>query len=321
MTRFRSCARGAPSLSTSVALGPIFDLILGMPRGPRIDFPGAIHHVYARGIEKRDLFLDDGDRDSFLHRVGANLPRWGIRCPAWSLMPNHFHLLLQSDTGSLPSFMQCLLTGYSKYFNERHNRVGHLFQNRYKSPTVDKARYFLDVVKYIHLNPLRAGIVRSIAELEEYPWTGHRKIVHGGAPEWQDFSLLRSEFHDTDVGFRWITAYRDHIQKTSPDDLEKGKNVSAWISSDAGEGLPADLSGHRDVFSRTLHRLAASHGVPVEDVVGGSRKYHAVQVRREVLRACKSELGVSVVQLAHWLGMKENSAAYLLKSGRDLATK
>ncbi|OYV72560.1 MAG: hypothetical protein B7Z74_05370, partial [Deltaproteobacteria bacterium 21-66-5] len=91
-----------------------------MPRGPRIDFPGAIHHVYARGIEKRNIFLDDIDRDSFLHRVGANLSRWGMICPAWSLMPNHFHLLLQSDTGSLPSFMRCLLTGYSKHFNERH---------------------------------------------------------------------------------------------------------------------------------------------------------------------------------------------------------
>jgi REP element-mobilizing transposase RayT len=287
-----------------------------MPRGPRIDFPGAIHHVYARGIEKRELFFDDIDRDSFLHRVGANLPRWGIRCPAWSLMPNHFHLILQSDTGSLASFMQCLLTGYSKYFNERHNRVGHLFQNRYKSPTVDKAKYFLDVVKYIHLNPLRAGIVRSIAELEEYPWTGHGKIVHGGDPKWQDLSLLRTEFHDADGGSRWITAYCDHIQKTSPDDPEKGKIVSPRNPFDTEEGSPAVLSGPRDAFSRTLHCLAASHGVPVEEVAGGSRKYHVVQVRREVLKKCKSELGVSIAQLAHWLGMKENAAAYLLKSGR-----
>ena len=113
-----------------------------MPRGPRIDFPGAVHHVYARGIEKRDIFLDDLDRRSFLGRVGTNLPKWNVRCSAWALMPNHFHLLLQSDRGLLPSFMHCLLTGYSKCFNERHSRVGHLFQNRYKSPMVDKAGYF-----------------------------------------------------------------------------------------------------------------------------------------------------------------------------------
>ena len=291
-----------------------------MPRGPRIDFPGAIHHVYARGIEKRTIFLDDIDRNSFLHRVGANLSRWGMRCPAWSLMPNHFHLLLQSDTGSLPSFMQCLLTGYSKYFNERHTRVGHLFQNRYKSPIVDKTKYFLDAVKYIHLNPLRAEIVRSIAELEEYTWTGHGKLLHGGPPEWQDVSLLQAEFHDVDDGSRWINAYRDHIQQSSPGGSE-GENASVRNLSDMEEDPPVIPSGPCDIFSRTLHRLAASHGVPVEDVVGGSRKYHAVQVRREVLRVCKSELAVSVVQLAHWLGMKENAAAYLLKSGREVATK
>lgn len=127
-----------------------------MPRGPRVDFPGAVHHVYARGIEKRPIYLDDVDRKSFLDRIEKNLPRWGMRCLAWSLMPNHFHLLLQSDKGRLPSFMHCLLTGYSMRFNERHQRVGHLFQNRYKSPVVCKDGYFRDVVRYIHLNPVRS---------------------------------------------------------------------------------------------------------------------------------------------------------------------
>lgn len=216
--------------------------------------------------------------------------------------------------------MQCLLTGYSKYFNERHKRVGHLFQNRYKSPIVDKAKHFLDVVKYIHLNPLHAEIVRSVAELEEYPWTGHGKILHGGPPEWQDTSLLQAEFYDVDDGSRWITAYLDHIQNTPPGG-SYGENTSVRNLSDMEEDPPVVPSGPCDIFSRTLHRLAASHGVPVEDVVGGSRKYHAVQVRREVLRVCKSEIEVSVVQLAHWLGMKENAAAYLLKSGREVATK
>ncbi len=282
---------------------------------------GAIHHVYARGIEKRNIFFDDIDRDSFLHRVGTNLPKWGMKCAAWSLMPNHFHLLLQSDRGSLVSFMQCLLTGYSKFFNERHNRVGHLFQNRYKSPIVDKPRYLFDVVKYIHLNPLRAKIVRSIAELEEYPWTGHRKILHGGPPEWQDIELLQTEFHDIDGGSRWVSAYRDHIQFPSPDHPGEGVIVSMQNASEVGEDSVGVMAGPRDIFTRTLHRLAASHGVPVEDVVGGERNYHAVQVRREVLKACKSELTVSIVQLAQWVGITEKAAAYLLRSERKVAGK
>jgi REP element-mobilizing transposase RayT len=292
-----------------------------MPRGPRIDFPGAIHHVYARGIEKRDIFLDDTDRDSFLHRVGTNLPRWGMICPAWSLMPNHFHLLLQSDTGSLPSFMRCLLTGYSKYFNERHKRVGHLFQNRYKSPIVEKSRYFLVVVKYIHLNPLRSGIVRSVADLEEYPWTGHSKIVRGGPPEWQDMSLLRAEFHDVADGSRWISDYRDHIQKPSPGGSAMEENASIRNLSAMEDDLPAISSGPYEIFSQTLLRLAISHGVSVVDVIGGSRTYQAVRVRRDILKTCRSKLDVPVVQLAHWLGITEDAAGYLLKSGKETSTK
>jgi len=217
--------------------------------------------------------------------------------------------------------MRCLLTGYSKYFNERHKRVGHLFQNRYKSPIVEKTKYFLVVVKYIHLNPLCAGIVPSVADLEEYPWTGHRKILHGGSPEWQDTSLLQAEFHDVDDGSRWISDYRDLIQNATPVGLENEESASARNLCAVEEDPPVIPSGPHDVFSRTLHRLSASHGVPVEDVICGSRKYHAVQVRREILMACKSEIGVSVMQLAHWLGMKENAAAYLLKSGREVATK
>jgi REP element-mobilizing transposase RayT len=98
-----------------------------MPRGPRIDFPGAMHHVYARGIEKRAIFLDDSDRIFFLEKVGANLPRWGIRCHAWALMPNHFHLLLRSTEGQLPSFMssgisistRCVRESYARWRNWR----------------------------------------------------------------------------------------------------------------------------------------------------------------------------------------------------------
>ena len=217
--------------------------------------------------------------------------------------------------------MRCLLTGYSKYFNERHKRVGHLFQNRYKSPIVDKAKYFLVVAKYIHLNPLRSGIVRSVAELEEYPWTGHGKIIHGGPPEWQDMSLLRAEFNDIDGGSHWIAAYLEHIQHPSPGGSDKEEIASVQELSMMEDSLPVVPSGPYEIFSRTLHHLATSQGVPVEDVVGGSRKYHAVRVRREVLKVCKSELKVSVVQLAHWLGITEDAAGYLLKSGKETSTK
>ena len=290
-----------------------------MPRGPRVDFPGAVHHVYARGIEKRPIYLDDADRKSFLDRIGKNLPKWGMHCLAWSLMPNHFHLLLQSDNGHLPSFMHCLLTGYSMRFNDRHQRVGHLFQNRYKSPVVCKDGYFRDVVRYIHLNPVRSEIVRSISELEEYPWTGHRHIMRGGSPAWQETGLLQTEFYDPRDATGWVRRYREYIEKGSegtfrPYDVEdESLECGAGCSGTMGTQEYKESEPYK-LFADLLHRIAATNGVPATEVLGGDRGYSAVRARRELLRACKSRLNISVVQLSRWLGVSQSAARYLLYS-------
>jgi REP element-mobilizing transposase RayT len=290
-----------------------------MPRGPRVDFHGAVHHVYARGIEKRPIYLDDVDRKSFLDRIDKNLPKWGMRCLAWSLMPNHFHLLLRSDMGCLPSFMHCLLTGYSIRFNARHQRVGHLFQNRYKSPVVCKDGYFRDVVRYIHLNPVRSEIVRSIRDLEEYPWTGHRHIIRGGPPTWQDTGLLQTEFNDPHDVTGWIRRYREYIEKAPEGSFQAYGAEDGASECDAGYPGTMGPQEYREsesykVFADLLQRIAATNGVPATEVLGGNRGYTAVRVRREILRECKSHLNISIVQLSRWLGVSQSAARYLLNS-------
>ena len=297
-----------------VMIGPVLEPTRFMPRGPRIDFPGAVHHVYARGIEKRNIFLDDSDRIFFLEKVGVNLSRWKILCHAWVLMPNHFHLLLRSTEGQLPSFMRCLMTVYSKYFNEKHNRVGHLFQNRYKSPIVAKTSYFREVVRYIHLNPLRSEIVRSVGELENYLWTGHRKIVGGGYPDWQETAILRDEFGGESAGDRWIQAYREFLER--PVELTLSNHGADSLGAEAGaDDYKLDLqSGSFERFTCILRRHAMQRGVSVEDVLGGIRRFEVVDVRRVVLKECNEKIDVTLSLLSRWLGMKENTAAYLLKS-------
>ena len=290
-----------------------------MPRGPRVDFAGAVHHVYARGIEKRPIFLDDVDRKSILDRIGKNLPKFGMRCLAWSLMPNHFHLLLQSDKGYLPSFMHCLLTGYSIRFNERHQRVGHLFQNRYKSLVVCKDGYFRDVVRYIHLNPVRSEIVRSIPELEEYPWTGHRHIIRGGPPAWQDTDLLQTEFDDPRDVTGWVRRYREYIEKVPEGTFQVYGVEDGVPECDAGLSESTGIQEYREsesykVFADLLQRIAARNGVPATEVLAGGRGYTAVRARRELLRECKSRLNISTVQLSRWLGVSQGAARYLLNS-------
>jgi len=149
-----------------------------MPRQPRLDAPGLLQHVMARGIERKEIFKDDEDRSDFLDRLGIILEETRTQCFAWALIPNHFHLLLRTGaTTPLSKVMRRLMTGYAVSFNKRHRRTGHLFQNRYKSVVCEEDPYMLELMRYIHLNPLRARLVKSLEELDVYPWTGHSTIL------------------------------------------------------------------------------------------------------------------------------------------------
>ena len=149
-----------------------------MPRQPRIDLPGLLQHVIVRGIERSVIFVDDKDRQHFIERFGQLLVETGTDCYAWALIPNHFHLLLRINHTELSRFMRRLLTGYAVYFNRRHKRSGHLFQNRYKSIVCEEDPYQLELIRYIHLNPLRAGQVSDIEQLDTYPWCGHVVLLN-----------------------------------------------------------------------------------------------------------------------------------------------
>ena len=148
-----------------------------MPRTARIDAPNLLHHVIARGIERRDIFLDDDDRRNFLERLSTLFAETSTRCFAWALMKNHFHLLLMPEAQPLATFMRRLLTGHALFFNRRHARSGHLFQNRYKSIVCEEEPYLLELIRYIHLNPLRAGAVLDLTGLDGYPWSGHAVLM------------------------------------------------------------------------------------------------------------------------------------------------
>jgi len=170
-----------------------------MPRGPRLDAPGIVHHVNARGVERRNIFVSDGDREDFLARLEKVVAEDAAFVYAWCRMSIHFHLAIRTGTVKLSRTMGRLLTGYAVSFNNRHNRAGHRFQNRYHSKVVDEERYFLGLVRYIHRNPVRARLVQDIDELKTYPWTGHRLLMGKSKCPWQDTDEVLSRF-GTKVG-------------------------------------------------------------------------------------------------------------------------
>ena len=148
-----------------------------MPRQARIDIPGLLQHVIVRGVARTDIFLDDRDREDFVQRLSRLLAETKTICSAWALLDNHVHLLLTSTEQPLARFMRRLFTGYVVVFNLRHKRTGHLFLNRYKLIVCDTDVYLLVLVRYIHLNPLRAGIVDTLDDLAEYRWCGYQQLL------------------------------------------------------------------------------------------------------------------------------------------------
>jgi putative transposase len=182
-----------------------------MPRKSRIDAPGALHHIIARGINRKKIFRDDKDRDSFLKRFGDILAETQTSCFAWALIPNHFHLLLKTGSTPISTVMRRLLTGYAVSFNRRHRRYGHLFQNRYKSILCQEDTYLLELVRYIHLNPLRAGIVNDIKSLDKYRYCGHAVILKKRKHSWQNTEYVLSLFAEKVSLAR--RRYREFVKK------------------------------------------------------------------------------------------------------------
>ncbi len=159
-----------------------------------------------RGLERRAIFRDDQDRVDFVARLAALAAQGALTVYAWALLPNHAHLLLRSGPAGLPRFMRRLLTGYAGTFNRRHKRVGHLFQNRYKSIVVEEERYLVELVRYLHLNPVRAQVVPDLRTLDRYPWTGHSALLGTVPRAWQDTRPVLAQFGPTTARAR--KAYR-----------------------------------------------------------------------------------------------------------------
>jgi REP element-mobilizing transposase RayT len=211
-----------------------------MPRQTRVDIAGSLHHIICRGIERRNIFIDDSDRDDFVARLVEITTTTSTRCFAWALLDNHFHVLLQTGLKPISHVMQRLLTGYAAAFNRRHQRHGHLFQNRYKSILCQEEPYLLELVRYIHLNPLRTGIVSSLVQLKSYRYCGHGSIL-GCYPEldsWLGTEEILQRFGTHRKERR--QAYEDFIS----DGINQGKRPDL-----TGGGLVRSTGGWREVKS------------------------------------------------------------------------
>jgi len=248
----------------------------------------------ARGVGKRPLFDDDQDKDVFANRLARCIQETGTSIFAWVLMPNHLHLLTRTDGESLSRLMQKLLTGHAVYYNKRHDRVGHLSQNRFKSILVQAEEYLLSLVRYIHLNPLTAGIVKFPDSLESYRWSGHRGIIHPRALPWMNRSEVLDYFSED--GLHGVPAYLDYLEEDELKHSEQCFSTGSLVVNSKGL-IPINQSftqvGYKNGFPILGTR---SFGVSV------LRKLRASDAGTSRLRRPEHHVLMSIVRLVedHW---------------------
>lgn len=239
-----------------------------MPRQSRIHAPGALHHVIIRGIERRMIFRDDKDRESFLDRLGGILLESATPCYAWSLLSNHAHFLFKTGRIPIAQVMRKLLTGYAVTFNRRYRRHGHLFQNRYKSILCEEDAYLQELVRYIHLNPLRAGLVKDLRELGSYPYSGQSVLMGKKKRAWQDRDYVLRYFGQTEreAKNRYMSFVSEGAEEGRRPELVGGgllRSVGGWKGlkelRDSGERVRGDerILGGSEFVERVLRESDA----------------------------------------------------------------
>jgi REP element-mobilizing transposase RayT len=325
-----------------------------MPRKARIDAPGALHHVICRGIERKCIFRDDVDRDDFISRLGVILPETSTRCYAWALIPNHFHLLLKTGSVPVATVMRRLLTGYAVTFNRRHSRHGHLFQNRYKSILCQEEPYLLELVRYIHLNPIRASIVASVAQLDSYSYCGHSRLMGRFETEWQATDEILSRFGARVSSAREkYTAFVEEgaAQGKKPELVGGGmvRSAGGWRQLKLSRALQLNLKsderilGDGDFVDSVLREAAEDYdrrqrqslrGYDLNTIVGltanlfeldtrevmaGGKQPKRVQARSLACYWAVRELGMSTTALATQIGLTQSAVSRAVQRGERLA--
>ena len=326
-----------------------------MPRTARLDTPGLLHHVMIRGIERRKIFNDDKDRENLIERLSILVPETKTQCYAWAFLSNHAHFLFRSGPQGIAGLMRRLLTGYAVSYNKRHRRHGQLFQNRYKSIICQEDLYLQELVRYIHLNPLRAKVVTDLKQLNRYSYCGHSVLMGKKIREWQDIEYVWGLFGRRIGEAR--KGYLSYVEKgisvgRRPELVGGGliRSLGGWdevkkmklsgqdrIKSDQrilGESdfVMDVLSESEERFSRkywlksrgfnfekVAERVSSLFDLEKDYIIGRGRQRDRVRPRDILCYWCAIDLGIPMVDLAKRLGMTLAAVSYAVKRGEKAA--
>jgi REP element-mobilizing transposase RayT len=308
-----------------------------------------------RGIERRKIFRNDKDRKDLLDRLSKLLPMTKTVCYAWVLMTNHAHFLIRTGLTPLSKVMRRLLTGYVVSFNRRHKRYGQLFQNRYKSVVCQEDAYLKELVRYIHLNPVRAGTIPGLKELNKYPYCGHSAVIGAIKRPWQDVDYVLGYFGRTANGAKraYMNYVKEGIKQGRQDNLTGGgliRSLGGWsevkrlreheqvhVMSDErilgdSEFVETLLSQAEENYERyyklkcqgynidsIADRVAKIFDMDPNEIFSKGKQHRKVQAKSLFIFWAVKELGISLRELSKRLEMSSPGVGYSVERGEAIA--
>jgi len=294
-----------------------------MPRKPRLFVAGGFYHVVLRGNGRADIFFEESDRETWQSLLHKGLERYGHRLHAFCWMTNHVHLLLQAGDVPLSNFLGTLASTYARSINTREERVGHLFERRYRASLVQQDQYLLEVVRYIHLNPVQAGIVQS---LDDYPWSSHHAYVGRVSPAWITTAFILRCFGST-AGAARLAYHRFVTADAHLPSLEGLGQLNRISPSD--EQVIGDDDWKSEVLSRhtafrpaiTLDELVEQvcerHEVTEAQLRSGSRRRLYSAIRAEIAMAAVDEGITTLTEVARRFGRAHSGLSRAVNRLRD----
>lgn len=280
-----------------------------MARPLRIEYPGAVYHVTSRGNAKDSIFIDDKDRDNFLKVLSFVVKRYNWICHGYCLMYNHYHLLIETPEANLSKGMRQLNGVYTQTFNGRHERVGHVFQGRYKAILVEKESYLLELCRYIVLNPVRAGVVKRP---EDWRWSSYLSTVGiKGVPEYLTTDWILNQFGSN----------RKEAQKNYRDFVRAGVGAESPWKNLKGQillGSEGFIEKFRNLLSdkgeiREIPRVQRYLSRPGIDEILNKEMVKDKKIRNKQIHKAIMQYGYSLKEVGDYLGVHYTTISKALK--------
>jgi REP element-mobilizing transposase RayT len=282
-----------------------------MPRKPRLHVPGGYYHVILRGNHREPLFRTPGDRGYLNALLGDVVARFELRVLAYCWMTNHLHLALRVGDVPLARPMQRLAMRYSRHIHRDAGQVGHLFERRFRAILVDADSYLLALVRYIHLNPVVAGMV---AEPTDYRWSSHRDYLGRPTVGWLDTDFVLGMFGPT-VGVARVR-YRRFMRSYAEEDLALFEKQESRDTRELEPELPTETPGPPTLAPgdrKTLEQLAARYcaraGISIADLVGPSRERRLSRARSAIALEALAADVATLTEVARFLGRSASALA------------